>query len=1442
MDKNIMKPFGEVFRLHGEKSLEVFEKVTYVVALTADKTENKITAKLYSERILEPSEITAAEETIAKKFRLNKAKLLPTYPRNLLTDEYFISLDKRLRAEFPAATGHLSGAEWDFDAESNILTLRLHNGLNGFFNSCVKYIKEAMEFEFSLRIDVNVETVGGDDNAARERIESLRRKIAEEAKLSASKPKAEVPPPAAEPVAAPPKPSDNRFRKKLNEEAGEVVLGKSAFGEYIDINTLDEAYGDISIKGEIFATDCRTFEERGTANFSFDMTDFKGSVRVVVRNIKLENLKEVEDKLKKGAFVHVYGATQYDTYLKDTIVRPRNIVVGKAKKREDTASEKRVELHLHTNMSTMDGITPADKLMKRAAEWGHKAIAITDHGVVQAFPDAMNAAPKLGIKAIYGVEAYYGGNKKSEVVTGEISSDFDGELVCFDIETTGLYKKTCKIIEIAAAILRNGEICERYQTYVNPNCSIPEKISELTGITNGMVADAPTIETVLPEFLEFVRGRPFAAHNAEFDIGFIAQACQELGIEYKFNYMDSLELSRKMLPDLKNHKLDTVAKALKLPKFEHHRALDDAVTVAFIMRSLFTRIREEYNITRMDMINSIDFGSAANDKLSRYHMIILVKNYTGLKNLYKLISISHLEYYNKRPIIPKHVLESHREGLILGSACEAGELYEAVIEGKRHGDLLKIAEFYDFLEIQPLGNNAFMIANGIASSEEDIRNFNRTIVKLGEELKIPVVATGDVHFLEPHDEVYRRVLMASKNFADADNQAPLYLKTTNEMLDEFAYLGEEKAYEVVVKNTNLIADMCDEIRPIPEGQYPPAIEGSKEELKMLCYNKAKELYGEELHDTVRERLEYELSKIIGHDFDVMYMIAQKLVTQSVSDGYLVGSRGSVGSSFVAFLSGITEVNALPPHYRCKKCKNVVFETSGEYAAGADLPNRNCEVCGEPMVKDGFNIPFQTFLGFDGDKTPDIDLNFSGEYQSIAHGQVEDLFGEGHVFRAGTIGTVAEKTAFGYVKKYAEERSMNMSKAEESRIVAGCTGIKRTTGQHPGGVMIVPKDKEIYDFTPVQHPADDKDSDIITTHFDYHSIHDNLLKLDMLGHDDPTIIRMLEDLTGLNARAIPLDDPETMSIFTSIAALGIDEDALLGKTGSVAVPEFGTHFVRQMLLDTQPTTFDELVRISGLSHGTDVWLTNAQDLVRDGTATLKQVICARDDIMLYLIDKGVEPKLSFTIMESVRKGKGLKPDWETEMLAHDVPQWYVDSCKKIKYMFPKAHAVAYVMMAFRIAWFKVHHPKAFYAAYFSIRAKAFDAASMTNGDAVVLSKIDELNSMEKISQKEENMLVTLEVCHEFYKRGFSFDPIDLYKSDTRNFLITENGLIPPFTAISGLGEVAAQNIVDERKNGKFTSVEELQTRCSRVSKGVIEMLEANNVLKTIPSSNQINLFG
>ena len=1257
-----------------------------------------------------------------------------------------------------------------------------------------------------------------------------------------------MPPAPKKPVSSTPAPvrRDSGFQKarRLQSVEGEVLLGKGQMDELTPMSELSDEFGKVSVEGDVFYTDHKENLERQTMRLKFDITDYTGSIKVT-KVLPLEEGQALAKAMKPGTHVKVHGITAYDMYIQDTVLKAQNIVNCEKKIREDRGERKRVELHMHTNMSSMDGMSPASALMERAAKWGHPAVAITDHGVVQAYPEAMNAAGKLGIKVLYGVEAYFINNEQDvQALKGTSDEPLDGEFVCFDLETTGLNAGVDEITEIAATVLRNGELAETYHSYVNPQRPISEKITQLTGISNETVKDAPLCEEAVRDFLKFAAGRVLVAHNADFDIGFLRAACRKFGIDYEFVSLDTLSMARILLPNLDRHRLNIVASALSLPKFQHHRASDDAATVAYMLIKFFEMMKNASCHTQSLREINLDLSSMNTGKIAKvrpYHLIILVKNYTGLKNLYKLVSLAHLKYYQKRPIIPRTVLDEYREGLIIGSACEAGELYSAIVQKKPDAEIEKIAKYYDFLEIQPVGNNAFMVEKGIVRSIDEIRDFNRQVVSLGEKLKLPVAATGDVHFLEPHDEVYRRILMAGMGFSDADNQAPLYLKTTDEMLEEFSYLGKDKAYEVVVTNTNLIADWCEEIRPIPKEQFPPSIEGSKDDLINMCHKRAKELYGDPLPDLVRERLEYELDKITTHGFDVMYIIAQKLVCRSIEKGYLVGSRGSVGSSVVAYFSGITEVNALPPHYRCKNCKNAEFMGGQGYSAGVDMPDKVCPKCGTPYQKDGFDIPFATFLGFDGDKTPDIDLNFSGEYQSRAHRHTIEIFGEGHVFRAGTIGTIAEKTAFGFVKKYLEERGKAVSKTEQNRMTVGCTGIKRTTGQHPGGVMIVPMEKEIYDFTPVQHPADDKDSDIITTHFDYHSIHDNILKLDLLGHDDPTIIRMLEDMTGINAREIPLDDPETMSIFTSIQALGIDEDPILGVTGATAIPEFGTKFVRGMLVDTQPTTFDELVRISGLSHGTDVWLNNAQTLVQEGTATLKEAICCRDDIMLYLISKNLESKLSFTIMESVRKGKGLKPEWEEEMRAHDVPEWYIDSCKKIKYMFPKAHAVAYVMMAFRIAWFKVHEPRAFYAAYFSIRAKAFDASVMIHGDELVLSQMDTLSKKEKMTAAEKDMLVTLEVCHEFYRRGFVFDPIDLYESHSTKFLITEHGLRPPFTAIPGLGEVAACSIIDERQKSKFLSMDEIQMRCNKVSKAVIELLSQNGALGDLPKSSQMSFF-
>jgi len=1380
-----------------------------------------------------------AQDMIKTKYNLAQVLIKPKYSEELLDDIYFKGLINRVVNAHPAARGYLNDAVVSFQGKTIFISLPL--GGQEFLKPCVFEMKKCILDEFGIAVDIQLVTDAEELEKNRREMASIHAKLMEEnAKAIAAQPS--KPAPVKEK-----KPAQQRdFRAaRLKKVDNEVIFGKNQIGEIIKIEDIaDDEFGKVTVEGDIFAVEHKEIPARNFWRLSFDVTDYTGSVRVN-KIASSDEAAEIMDAIKPGKHVIVHGSMTYDRYAQDTVLKAQNLLSAEKKERADKAQEKRVELHLHTNMSAMDGMSATKDLIARAAKWGHKAIAITDHGVVQAYPDAMNAAKKHDIKIIYGVEAYFVNNQATiRALTGKSEQRLEEDVVCFDIETTGLNNKTEEITEIAATVLRNGELAETFHTYVNPQKPIPEKITQLTGISDATVKNAPTIDVALREFLDFVGNRVLAAHNAEFDIGFLKVACDRLGIDYNFVYLDSLAMARALLPNLDKHKLNIVAAALKLPSFQHHRAADDAATVAYMLARFFDMLKEKCNTGALSEINLDLTGLAPGNmpaKTRPYHMIILVKNYIGLKNLYKLVSLAHLKYFKKRPIIPRSVLDEYREGLIIGSACEAGELYSAVVAGRPEEELVEIAKYYDYLEIQPVGNNEFMIPKGIVSSIEGIRDFNRTIMRLAEKLNLPVVATGDVHFLDPHDEVYRRVLMAGQGFSDADNQAPLYLKTTEEMLEEFSYLGQDVAYKVVVENTNMIADMCEDILPIPKEQYPPSIEGSKDELVSMCHKRVHELYGDDLPPLVKERMDYELDKITTHGFDVMYMIAQKLVYRSNQDGYLVGSRGSVGSSFVAFLSGITEVNALPPHYRCPNCKNAIFMENMGFGAGVDMEDRVCEKCGTPYLKDGFDIPFATFLGFDGDKAPDIDLNFSGEYQSKAHKQTIEIFGEGHVFRAGTISAVMDRTAYGYAKKYLEERGITVSKAEENRLAVGCTGIKRTTGQHPGGVMIVPREKEIYDFTPVQHPADDPNSDIITTHFDYHSIHDNLLKLDLLGHDDPTMIRMLENLTGVDAKKIPLDDPETMSIFTSINALGIDEDPILGVTGSVAIPEFGTKFVREMLIDTQPKTFDELVRISGLSHGTDVWLDNAQTLVQNKVANLKQVICARDDIMLYLISKGVQPKLSFTIMESVRKGKGLKPEWEEEMRAHDVPEWYVDSCKKIKYMFPKAHAVAYVMMAFRIAWFKVHKPKAFYSAYFSIRAKGFDASVMTHGDNVVVNKIEELSRRDKISAAEKDMLVTLEVCHEFYRRGLKFDDMDLYKSDAVDFIITENGLLPPFTSIPGLGEVAARSIMEQRKIREFLSVEEMQSRCAKVSKAVVELLDENGALGNIPKSSQMSLF-
>ncbi|MCI8422125.1 MAG: PolC-type DNA polymerase III [Lawsonibacter sp.] len=1235
---------------------------------------------------------------------------------------------------------------------------------------------------------------------------------------------------------------------------GQIIFGKPITRGPLPMGDLQLDMGIVVVEGDVFAIDNRELKKRGAWVVAFDLTDCTGSIRVN-KFFPGDEGKPLVDSIKKGMHLKVQGRLNLDRFYGDMVLEPISVMKADKPVREDRAPEKRVELHLHTTMSTMDALTavgpklgPDKNVVKRAESWGHQAIAITDHGVAQSFPDAWHSAKK--IKILYGVEAYFINNVDDRVVVhGQTQAAFSDEIVCFDLETTGLSKKHDAIIEIGAAVLKNGEITETFDIFVDPGRVLSPETVQLTSITDEMLKGAPSQEEALRAFLAFAGDRPLAAHNADFDMGFVAEGCQRYGIPFENASVDSLVMAQNLLPELSKHKLNLVAEHLHLPEFHHHRANDDAAMVAYMLPHFFRRL-EEAGLRRLDEINPYMVQLRQKGKVRRQpkHLIVLAKNQTGLRSLYKLISLAHLEHFKRYPIMPKSLIDANREGLILGSACEAGELFRALADGRSWEELKRIASWYDYLEIQPVCNNMFMLRKGMVRSEEELRDFNRAIVRLGEELGKPVCATGDVHFLDPEDEVYRHILLASKGFEDGDEDLPIYFKTTEEMLEEFSYLGKEKAFEVVVTNTNRIADWCDPIEPLPKGLFAPKLEDSDGELKRLVWGKAHELYGENPPQVVVDRIEAELGDIIRCKYDVIYMSAQKLVQNSLEHGYLVGSRGSVGSSLVAFMSGITEVNSLPAHYRCPKCKHTDFDYAQDpehpYGCGADMPDAVCPVCGTRYVKDGFNIPFETFLGFGGDKVPDIDLNFSGEYQSNAHKYTFELFGQTHVFRAGTIGTVAEKTAFGYVKKYLEEKGEVASKAEENRLAIGCTGVKRTTGQHPGGMVVIPQDKEIYDFCPVQHPADDPNSDIITTHFEYHSMESNLLKLDMLGHDDPTMIRMLEDLTGVNARGIPLDDPDTMSLFSSSKALGYENDKILGPTGGTAIPEFGTSFVRGMLEETQPNQFDILVRLSGFSHGTDVWLGNARDLILQQGIPVGQAIGCRDDIMLFLISKGMPPKRSFKIMEAVRKGRGLPDGAEEEMKAAGVPDWYIDSCKKIAYLFPKAHAVAYVMMAFRIAWFKVHRPLAFYAAYFSIRAKAFDEAYMCRGMDVCQRKMREIAAKDKeASAVEQDMLTTLEVCYEFYLRGFTFQAMDLYKSEALRFTVDEakSALRPPFVSVAGLGETAALSLAEQREGREFISIEEVSTACPKVSKTHIELLKAAGAFGNMPETSQMDLF-
>ena len=1232
----------------------------------------------------------------------------------------------------------------------------------------------------------------------------------------------------------------------------DVIYGKDFDDEAIELATITHEIGEGAIRGKIRGVEVKELRT-GKQLITFNVTDFTDSMSVKIFLNSKENLDEIKNDIKDGAFVKIKGVIAMDSWSKEigvSSVRGIKKIPDFTVKRMDNSDVKRVELHCHTKMSDMDGVSEVSDIIKQAAKWGMPAIAVTDHGVCQAFPDANHTVEKLeDFKVIYGVEAYLVDDLKA-LIEQPAGQTFDDTYVVFDLETTGFSSEYDRIIEIGAVKYQNRRRVDSFSCFVNPEIPIPFRIEKLTGINDSMVIDAETIETVLPRFIDFCEGAVLVAHNADFDSGFIkTKAKQIMGVDKKYTVVDTVALARALLPQLNRYKLDTVAKAVGVSLENHHRAVDDAECCAGIFLRFMTMMEERGIVNLNQVENLADERENIVKKLPSYHAIILAKNDVGRTNLYRLTSMAHLKYFNRRPRIPKSELIKHREGLILGSACEAGELYRAILDNKSEQDIARLVEFYDYLEIQPLGNNRFMIDSEDiwVSSEQDLIDINKRIVALGEQFGKPVVATCDVHFLNPEDEVYRRIIMAGQGFDDADKQAPLYLRTTEEMLSEFQYLGSDKAYEVVIRNTNMIADMCEKISPVRPDKCPPVIENSDETLRKICYTTAHEMYGEELPEIVKERLDRELNSIISNGYSVMYIIAQKLVWKSNEDGYLVGSRGSVGSSFVATMAGITEVNPLSPHYYCESCHYSEFDSPRvkEYVgrAGCDMPDAVCPNCGKPLKKAGFDIPFETFLGFKGNKEPDIDLNFSGDYQSKAHKYTEVIFGAGQTFRAGTIGTLADKTAFGYVKNYYEERGQHKRNCEIDRIVEGCTGIRRTTGQHPGGIIVLPFGEDINSFTPVQHPANDMTTDIITTHFDYHSIDANLLKLDILGHDDPTMIRMLEDITHLDAQTIPLDNPEVMSLFKSTEALGIKPEDIGGcPLGCLGVPEFGTDFVIQMLLDTKPQSFSDLIRISGLSHGTDVWLGNAQTLIEEGKATISTAICTRDDIMIYLIDKGLESELSFTIMESVRKGKGLKPEWEEEMKAHDVPDWYIWSCKKIKYMFPKAHAAAYVMMAYRIAYYKIFYPLAYYAAYFSIRASAFSYELMCMGrDRLEYYMKDYEKRKDTLTQKEQATVKDMKIVQEMYARGFDFVPVDLYKAQAHRFQVYDDKhLMPALDSIEGLGDKAADAVVLAARNGKFLSKDDFRDR-TKVSKTIIDFMADLGVFGDLPESNQFSLF-
>ena len=1386
--------------------------------------------------------LRTAGEDICAAYGLSCVDFLPKFPADCLQEVEPAELMSLFVCENAMNRGSLAGAKWIW--EDNKLTVELVGNGKADLEACVPAVKNILSQRFDT--DLQIEIHAGkslEGQALFDAIDEMRSKT----------------------LSQMPAPTAAVKKEQPAAVASNAIFGKPFKGTAVPMQELNLDMGFVIVEGRVFNVEHKELPKRNAWVINFDMTDHTSSVRVS-RFMENKDAKPILEGISVGSVIKVQGKLMIDNFTNEMVLRPNAILPGAMEKRKDTApGQKRVELHLHTVMSNMDALTNTKDAIKQAAAWGHRAIAITDHGCVQSFTDALHTvedwkgAPKVAgtdedIKILYGCEGYYINDVDDTIaVRGDKSMSLDEEYVAFDLETTGLYARRDKIIEIGAVRMRGGKEVARYQTFVDPGERLEKRTTDLTGITDEMLRGAPTIEKALPEFLEFVGGSVLVAHNADFDTTFIRWACKRQGIPYTLTSVDTCTISQNLITDLSKHKLDVVAKYFDLDDFNHHRAGDDALVCGRIFGRLITML-QQIGVTDINQINDamLPLRPAYRQQGVRCeHIVLFAKNQMGLRNLYRLISEANLLFYKKFPRIFKSELLKYREGLIIGSACENNEVFQSIISGHSEEEQERIASFYDYLEVQPLSNNRFMLEakkegeESIAQNEEELRLFNKEIVALGQRMGKMVVATGDVHFLNPEDEIFRHILLATKGFSDADKPNPLYFRTTDEMLAEFAYLGEETARTIVVDNPNIIVDMCETIRPVPHNLFAPKIENSVEDLKDLVYGKMHRLYGENPPELIQKRVDTELNDIITCHYDVIYISAQRLVKNSLDHGYLVGSRGSVGSSIVAYMSGITEVNSFPPHYRCPnpECKYTTFEVPEGYQCGADLPDDVCPKCGTQFEKDGFNIPFETFLGFGGDKVPDIDLNFSGEYQANAHAYCTEMFGRSHVFRAGTVGTVADKTAFGYVKKYLEEHGKTASNAEKFRLATGCVGVRRTTGQHPGGLVVIPQENEIWDFCPVQHPADDPNSDQITTHFEYHSMEENLLKLDMLGHDDPTMIRMMEDMTGVDAKTIPLDDKKTMSIFTSSKVLGYEDDPLLGPTGAVAVPEFNTRFTRGVLLDTMPEKFDFLVRISGYTHGTDVWLGNARDLITSKTASVDQTIGCRDDIMIYLISCGLPEKRAFKIMESVRKGKGLPDGAEQEMIDAGVPDWYIGSCKKIKYLFPKAHAVAYVMMAFRIAWFKVYHPLAFYAAYFYRRSQkdGFDAVMMTNGLEAVKEHIKTIDDNESATAKEKDLLTTLEVVYEFYIRGLEFLPIDLYKSHATKFLIEDGKIRPPFVSISGLGESAAWNLMEGREGKQFLSVEEVAIACPKVSKTHMQMLKEAGAFGSMPETNQVSLF-